>query len=288
MKNIKVNKKLLALVMASSIGLASTGCSETEQQYDTYEEPTVEYDVLNTNEKEETKKEASSLEEVESMGDEEYTVEEDSIFNGVEQTLDVKGEKFKLQIDYSTPEETWKITDTKELHMEINTLNLPSNKEVYIDNIHTDTSIVSSKEKLNGILQDTMDDHIHNSQMMGFPISDTNSYYGINEIEGQNDQFIKGFCIAGLGYATQKRLEESDYLSNGVWANRTDSIIDLIIVDKNTGETRTVSVSSTLLTEVYNKVIECYNSNSTEEIYYEYQYDHDGSRKMVRKLKRER
>lgn len=39
---------------------------------------------------------------------------------------------------------------------------------------------------MNGILQDTMDDRIHNSLMLGFPISDDVCHIGINQIEGQN------------------------------------------------------------------------------------------------------
>ena len=272
MKNININKKLLALAIASTIGLTSTACTteQPEPKYEEYKEPGSEYDLLSTVEDE-------------IVENEDY----DNVINGVEQILDVSGENFKLKVSYSTPEETWKITDTKELHMDVKTVNLPFDKEVYIDNVHTDTSIVSTNDLLNGILQDTMDDHIHNSQMIGFPINNAKSYYGINEIEGQNDVFIKGFCIAGLGGVSEKRRSESEYLSLGVFANRTDTIIDLIIVDKETGKMRTVSVSSTLLIEVYNKAYMLYSTNCDYNYYHEYEFDHFGnSEKTGKELKR--
>ena len=274
MKNLKINKKLLALAIAGTIGLTSTACAseQPEPEYEEYKEPGSEYDLLTTVDDE-------------IVENKDY----DNVINGVEQILDVDGENFKLKVKYTTPEETWKITDTKELHMDVKTVNLPSNKEVYIDNVHTDTSIVSTNDLLNGILQDTMDDHIHNSQMVGFPISNTKSYYGINEIEGQNDTFIKGFCIAGLGGVSEKRRTEGEYLSYGVFANRTDSIIDLIVVDKETNEMRTVSVSSTLLIEVYNKAYMLYSASDSYGYYYEYEFDHFGNRERTGKeLKRER
>ena len=66
-----------------------------------------------------------------------------------------------------------------------------TDEKVYIDNIHTDTSICSYYAQIDGVMQDTMDDRIHNSLILGFSISDTNSYRGINQIEGQNDTFVK-------------------------------------------------------------------------------------------------
>lgn len=47
----------------------------------------------------------------------------------------VDGEDFQLEVLYSCDESSWRVTDTKHLYMSINTVNLPENKEVYIDNI---------------------------------------------------------------------------------------------------------------------------------------------------------
>ena len=45
-----------------------------------------------------------------------------------------------------------------------------------------DTYIISSTAGLNGINQDTMDDHIHTSLIYGFPINDERSLYKPNMV----------------------------------------------------------------------------------------------------------
>lgn len=231
MNNLKVKKQLMALMLASAIGLSTSACGNKELGADNGS-----YDILKTVNNQST----------------------DNVLSGVTQIVDVPGEDFKLKIMYSSDAKEWRITSDKTLNMEIYTEGLPSDKEVYIDNIHTDTSIVSSRIEFDGIKQDTMDDRVHNSLMLGFPISDTNSYYGINEIEGENKDFIQGYCYGYSTYSSgtisQQRYKESNFLEHGVWANKIDSVIDLIIVDKVTGEMRTVSVPSILLVEVNNKI----------------------------------
>ena len=153
MKNIKLNAKIVALALAS--GLSLTACNSDESvEYDIYAKEVAsdnsDYDVLNTND------EISNS---------------DDIISGVTQVLNVNGETFKLSINYTTDEKEWRITSDKRINMEIKTVNLTNNKEVYIDNIHTDTSIVSDNPYFDGIQQDTMDDRIHNSIMIGFPIN---------------------------------------------------------------------------------------------------------------------
>ena len=127
---------------------------------------------------------------------------------------------------------------------------------------------------------DTMDDRIHNSLMLGFPISDTIAYYGVNIIEGQNSEFIEGWSSGYNGYTgsdvVSKRRKESEFLENGVWANQMDSVIDLIIVDKNTNEMRTVSVFSNLLIEVNHRI-----TFIEEENYVTYEYDRNGNKTKV-------
>lgn len=247
MKRLKLNTQIIALAIAS--GLTFAGCEAKELGADNSQ-----YDMLST------VKDSS-----------------DDILSGITQTLDVNGEDFKLLVKYSTDEKEWRITSDKKINMEIQTLNLPSNKEVYIDNIHTDTSIVSTKVLFDGIKQDSMDDRIHNSLMFGFPIDDDTSYYGINEIEGENKEFITGYVYGYDGYSTgeiqEHRLFESDFLSQGVYGNKIDSIIDLIIIDTNTNETRAVSVPSVLLVEANNKIT---MSDGTV-----YEYDHEGKKRVL-------
>ena len=86
---------------------------------------------------------------------------------------------------------------------------------------------------MNGITQDSMDDRIHNSLMYGFPISDTVSFYAVNEIEGQNDTFIHGSSLGFSGYSSgyvdEERYVETDYLEGGVYANKISSAYGLLI-----------------------------------------------------------
>jgi len=173
-------------------------------------------------------------------------------------------------------DDVWRITANKDLHMLIKTEGLPSNLKVYIDNIHIDTSIVSTNAYFDGILQDTMDDRIHNSLMLGFPISDTISYFGTNEIEGQNTEFIEGSCYAyngtGGGSVTSKRYLESNYLEKGCWANKISAAIGLLIEDVNTGEIRGVDVKSDLQVKVNNRIdfVVILKDNTKEVVTYEY------------------
>ena len=81
---------------------------------------------------------------------------------------EVKDEDFQLEITYLCDDESWRVTDTKHLYLSIKTIGLSSDKEVYIDNIHSDTFIVATEAVYSGILQDSMDDHTHNSLMIGF------------------------------------------------------------------------------------------------------------------------
>ena len=254
MKNIKFYKTILPLVVASTLTL--TGCGE-ELGSDISD-----YDVLET-------------------------VNNEEGFTGVEQIVEVPHESFCLRINYTSGEKVWRITSDKELNMEIYTQGLAPNLSVYIDNIHTDTSIISTKAQFDGIKQDSMDDRVHNTQMMGFPISDTIPYYGINEIEGENQDFIQGYfygCSSSeSGQINQKRYLESDFLEDGVWGNRIDSIIDLIVVDNTTGEIRTMSVSSTIIVEANNTIT--YSDGSIVEYdregtKYNVSYDENGNKKL--------
>lgn len=250
----KIIKTKYAALLAGALTMGLTGCESSKLVNKDLDN----YDVLDTNI-------VSS-----------HTNGDSALFTtGVNQEREVNGEKFKLAINYFCGEEAWRINSNKTLYMEIKTVGLPADLEVYIDNIHVDTSIVASKEAVNGILQDTMDDHIHSSAALGFPIDDNHSYFGINEIEGQNETFIHGFVLGYARYGTlnEERRTESDYLSKGVWANKIDGVIDLLVVDKATGKVlRQVSVNSSLLVRVNNTII--YSDGNHDTIY---KYNEDGT-----------
>jgi len=231
MKNYKLRKKLLLLALVS--GLSSlTGCSGHELA------PEEEYDTISNDE--------SGLE------------------NGLKQVLDVPGENFKLVAEYhcdDVSKRAWRITSNKSLYITMYTQGLEEGTEVYIDNIHIDTSIKSKYAAMDGILQDTMDDRIHNSLMIGFPISDNTYYYGVNAIEGCNETFIRGTMHGYKGYSSgsieEQRFTESDYINSmKVYANEIDIVVDLLVKGPNDKDYRNISVTTDFLVNVSDQEIE--------------------------------
>ena len=203
------------------------------------------------------------------------TLNDEIVQNGIEQIEEVPGENFKLVINYKClldDNERWTITADKDLFIDVCTMGLPDDTQVFIDNVHIDTTIISHYPSVNGITQDTMDDRIHNAQMIGFPISDFNSYNNICSIEGQNDSFIQGSFWGFNGYQSgdveQKRYVESDYLKAAVTGNKIKSVFDLIII-KPDGTTRCVSVDSQIGVSVW-PYIEFSDGGYTKYRYYSY------------------
>jgi hypothetical protein len=233
-KNLKINVGALALL--ATISLATlTGCSGKELA------PVENYDVVG-----------------------EHQVEDNGLLSrGLIQTLDVQGESFKLKTEYSCDSETqraWRVTSDKFLYLKIYTENLPEDYEVYIDNIHIDTSIKSKYASVDGILQDTMDDRIHNAQMIGFPIGNDICYYGVNAIEGCNNEFIQGTFYGYSGYSTgtvtQERYTEADYKDLGVYANKVQIVYDLLVKGSADTDYRNISVSTDFIVPISDYEIE--------------------------------
>lgn len=202
---------------------------------------------------------------------------EQALEEGVVQIKEVPGQDFKLVIEYKCEleeDEKWIVTSDKKLNIEICTDGLPEGYSAYIDNVHIDTTICSKYPTMDGITQDTMDDRIHNSLMLGFPIADDVRYSNINQIAGQNDTFISGTVMGMNGYSSgsvsEKRFVESDYLSYAVYANKISSIIDLIVV-KPDGKMECTSVDSSVQVSVW-PYIHKVKSNG-DDIYEYYYYD---------------
>lgn len=177
---------------------------------------------------------------------------------GLTQVLDVPGEEFKLVTDYScdsTSKRTWRVTSDKFLYFNVHTEGLSADTKVYIDNVHIDTTVKSEYAVVDGILQDTMDDRIHNSQMLGFPIGNDTYYYGVDAIEGSNDSFVQSTTYAYTSYYGKseyklKRYTESDYLELGVYANKFQFVYDLLIQGPNDETPRCVSVSTDFIVNI--------------------------------------
>ncbi|MEI3530170.1 MAG: hypothetical protein V8Q75_03730 [Bacilli bacterium] len=205
----------------------------------------------------------------------------------VPQEIDVPGESFKLIVEYSLDDnasQKWRITDNKKITTKVYTKGLPEGVNVYIDNVHTDTTIVATRETMNGITQDSMDDRIHNSLMYGFPISDTTCLISVNEIEGQNETFISGSVHGFNGYmsgsVSEKRFTESDYLNAGVYANKISSSYGLLI-QKGDNEPYGIDVSSDIVILACNTITKV-DSSGNEIIY---TYDRNGNYQETSKQK---
>lgn len=213
------------------------------------------------------------------------TTNDNALEQGITQVIEVPEEQFNLVVEYKCQlkdGERWTVTSDKDINMEIRTDGLPEGVEVYIDNVHTDTTICSCYPTVDGITQDTMDDRTHNSLMLGFPIADDNPYIGINHIEGQNDTFISGFVHGyngyGSGSVSEKRFLESEYLAMGVDANKISSVIDLIVIDGD--RTTCSSVKSEVKVSVWPFITK---QQSDGTVIYRYYYQDESTGKMAYK-----
>lgn len=221
------------------------------------------------------------------------TMDEELVTNGIEQLIGVPDEEFKLEVNYKCMLENnskWTVTSDKQMYMDINTVGLPEGYQVYIDNVHMDATIRSRYPAVDGITQDTMDDRIHNSQMLGFPISDNIAYNNIFNIEGQNDTFIQGtilgFNSISGGTIDEKRFQEKDYLDKGVYANKISSIIDLIVVRPD-NTVHCVSVPSDIQITVWPFIRYASSGGHTDDIYYYYHFDEEDQNVVHDKLDEE-
>lgn len=211
--------------------------------------------------------ELAPIENYDTLNDDEAKIGET-----LKQELEVPNENFKLICEYTCDpgeEKVWRITGDKFLRLKVYTENLPENYNVYIDNVHIDTSIKSRYATVDGIKQDTMDDRIHNSLMLGFPISDNTSYIGVNAIEGCNESFISGTYFGMQGYSsgsiTEKRYTESDYRELGVYANKISVVYDLLIKGPDDTDYKNISVDTDFIVYTSDFEIEYGKSKNIDE-----------------------
>lgn len=224
-KNLKIRVTALSLAAVSTLSLA--GC-------DSELAPQEEYDKIT------------------------QTEDNQGLSKGLVQKIEVPNNDFKLITEYTCDADTkrqWRITSDKFLYIKAYTEGLDEDTLVYIDNVHIDTSIKSKYAVMDGILQDSMDDHVHSSQMIGFPIADDTYYYGVNAIEGCNQEFIQG-SIYGIngksnGSISSERFTEKDYVDiYGVFGNKIQIVYDLLIKKKDEKDFSNVSVCTDFIVEV--------------------------------------
>lgn len=198
--------------------------------------------------------------------------DEEGLGAGLTQKLEVPGESFTLVTEYScdpTSEREWRVTSDKFLYLTVYTEGLPADTLVYIDNIHIDTSIKSTYAAFDGIIQDSMDDHVHSSQMIGFSIDDNTKYFGVDAIEGMNETFIQGTAYGYSGYyggsVTEKRFTESNYVTYGVWANKFQIVYDLLVKGPNDYDFKNISVSTDFVVPITTNSIQ-YDDGTVKDI----------------------
>lgn len=196
-------------------------------------------------------------------GCESETIEKDTTTDSInvnvekpklEQELEINGEDFKLKCNYTVKGyniSKWRVTDSKNIGMEVQTLGLPDRYQVYIDHVHADILLKSTSPQINGITQDTMDDTYHGLNQDGFWIDDNNSYYNIFSIEGYTDQFYQlwGYAFSDFGVvdSTYKRLTEKNILNLGTYAEKLAVVYDISIKKPGNDKLYTKSVSSEIL-----------------------------------------
>lgn len=263
MKNIKLYKKgCVALALAA--GLSLTGCGESA------------YVPVTANE-------TNTI-------DSNQTGE----MNSITKELEIPREDFKLEVSYSIlpPEGVseedfrWRVTNDKNLNIEAHTIGLPEGYKVWIDNVHIDTFLEATNPYFNGIKQHSMDDRVHTSLVMGFPVSNTTYYSSTNLISGQDKDFIEGtymaYCSgttgAGSGSISQQRYVDQDYLAKGVYSNKIGLIYGLLIQGPNDPEPYGVDVADELHVYVYNRVEKYDSSKGVINVY---EYDMNGNSVLV-------
>ena len=196
-------------------------------------------------------------------GCESETIEKDTTTDSIninvekpklEQELEINGEDFKLKCNYTVKGyniSKWRVTDSKNIGMEVQTIGLPDGYEVYIDHVHADILLKSTSPQINGITQDTMDDTYHGLNQDGFWIDDNNSYYNIFSIEGYTDQFYQlwGYAFSDFGVvdSSYERLTEKNILRLGTYAEKLAVVYDISIKKPGNDKLYTKSVSSEIL-----------------------------------------
>lgn len=161
----------------------------------------------------------------------------------VTDTIDVRGESFKLKVTYDTgdmPLNEWRVTSNKSVSMEVSTVGLPEGYEVHVEHVHADVSLKSTETRLDGITHDSMDDSDHRSPTKGFSISDDITYHNIFAIAGYCNEFyeIWGHTFGQYGYtdSSYEKLTEKNIRKNGVYAEKLSVVYDIVITKPDGSE----------------------------------------------------
>jgi len=150
-------------------------------------------------------------------------------------------ENIKIKTSYWSDYDstTWKITDNKNIWIQLEVLDNPNNLTILIEHLHADCSLEAKRPGLDGILQDTMDDKIHEGDQPGFYVSVDHPYYECFLIEGYSKWLIDGwifyFSGYGAGGVVEERLTETNVRNRGVVGSEISVVYDVLIKDPSTG-----------------------------------------------------
>ena len=160
------------------------------------------------------------------------------------QTFDLGStECFKFGTEYTTVYVAtgWRITDSKTLRMKAYMTGMTPDcrSQVLIEHVHADISIKSTKEGIDGLKQDAMDDTFHGAAQPGFAINPPYYYEEVFAVEGFSQFLISGWSFYFSGYGgggvDQKRLTEQNLVKDGgACASKFQVVYDILI--RNPGE----------------------------------------------------
>lgn len=181
------------------------------------------------------------------------------------QIIDVGNEPFQLYCKYDTkdyPLDKWRITANKNIHINVNTINLPEGYEVHLEHLHADIILKSTSPDVDGITQDSFDDYDHRMPSKGFPINDNIAYNTIFAIEGYTEQFYTmwGNIIGGLSYtlgyidSSYERLSEGNLRKLGTYAEKLIIVYDLVVSTPDFPEGYITSAYSEVLIPILSDV----------------------------------
>lgn len=143
----------------------------------------------------------------------------------------------RYHTDYDVKQ--WRITDTKTLWFEVEVKEASETTTILIENVHADVALQSTKQGLDGLPQDTMDDRLHVGAQPGFLITSAYNYSDVFSIEGFSDTLISGwgFATGGTGSTeiNEERLTENNLVKNGVYGNKFTFVYDVLIQDPASG-----------------------------------------------------
>lgn len=153
------------------------------------------------------------------------------------QVNEMPGEQISLEMQYRTDYDvaSWRITDSKTLAFSVRLHGeAPAGSTVLIENVHVDVVLDARRASVDGLLQDSMDDHLHTGTEAGFLVTAAYPYEEVFAIEGFSETLISGWSFVtggtGSGEVEEERLTENSLREDGlVEASKITFVYDVLI-----------------------------------------------------------